>query len=103
MGSLIPCPAGMFAWAQPSHTSDDCNRQRSLSFDILSAGFIRVSTQPPHSRTCAFWPALPAEWAGAAWAHLLFQGILTAGFKLLIYFFGLCRKSGLKKKKKTEV
>lgn len=32
-------------------------------------------------------------------AHLLFQGILTAGFKLLIYFFGLCRKSVLKKKR----
>lgn len=67
VGSLIPCPAGMFAWAQPSRTSDDGNRQRLLSFDILSAGFIRVSTQPPHSRTRPFWPALPAERTGAAW------------------------------------
>lgn len=66
MGSLIPCPAGMFAWAQPSRTSDDCNRQRSLSFDILSAGFIRVSTTTAF-KDSSLWSALPAEWTGAAW------------------------------------
>lgn len=65
MGSLIPCPAGMFAWAQPSRTSDDEQAVLSLS-DTLSAGFIGVSTQPPHSRPRPFWPALPAERAGAA-------------------------------------
>ena len=100
MGSLIPCPARMFAWAQPSRASDDGNRQCSLSFDILSAGFIRVSTQPPHSRTRLFWPAFPASGQGLcwSWAHLSLQGNLTAGFKLLIYFFRLSRKSELKKK-----
>lgn len=66
MGSLIPCPAGMFAWAQPSRTSDDCNRQRSLSLDMLSAGFIRVSTTTP-LKDSSLWPALPAEQTGAAW------------------------------------
>lgn len=35
-----------------------------------------------------------------SWAHLLFQRILTAGFKLLIYFFWSVQEVWAKKKKK---
>lgn len=94
MGSLIPCPAGMFAWAQPSRTSDDCIRQRSLSLDRLSAGFIRVSTTAPF-KDLSLWPALPAEQTGAAWelSSPLISRNLDSRFLSYLFTFLVCAGS----------